>query len=295
MNNFITVKKVTKSFRDYKLKDISFNVEQGCILGIIGRNGCGKTTLLRMMMGAYRFGNGDEGDIFVDHISIKDNPVEYKQNSAFVLNETPFELSRSSIENGLIYGKYFKTFDMKKYRKLLSEFNVPKSEPIRKISKGQQIKQQLAFALSYDAKVYFLDEPAGNLDVEFRETFYRYLRKLTEDGTKSVIYTSHLVEELEEFADFILWIQREDNIGKVRYFGSTDDLKDRYRMVECDEEIQKLIDEKYIVGSSKSEHHSEILIRYKADKMSEEIKKYCRYAELKEIMYYIEKNNKSSI
>lgn len=299
MENIILCKDITKKVGKYKLENINFDLKPGYIMGIIGRNGSGKTSLLRSLMGSYRLDKNinvnenkkteNSGDIIIGGISIKDNIKEYKEQIAFVFCDTPFETVYSSIVNGEIYGKYYTTFDMDKYISLLNKFEIPIRQKIERLSKGQQIKQQLAFALSYDAKVYFFDEPTGNLDVEFRALFYKYIREIVADGDKSVIYASHLVEEMEEFADYILWIESDEEIGRTKFFGSIEELRNSYRIVEADDEIIDKISKEIIVGGRKRENHKEVLIRTSKEEFTKEIKENCRYADLKEIMYYVEK------
>jgi ABC-2 type transport system ATP-binding protein len=286
MENIISCMGLGKCIGNFKLEDISFQLEPGYILGVIGRNGSGKTTLLRSLMGSYKL---DKGDVVMAGRSISGDTKEYKEQMAYVLNESPFETTITAEETGRLYGRYYKTFDIDRYIELLSEFDIPLNLAIGAMSKGQQIKLQLAFALSYDAKVYFLDEPTGNLDVEFRDTFYRYIREMVSDGTRSVIYATHLVEEMEEFADYILWLEQEEQVGRVKYMGSMEDLRSGYRMVEADDTIINLIPEGLIVGDRKRETHKEVLIRVDNGECPKEIQPIWRYPDLKEIMYYVEK------
>jgi ABC-2 type transport system ATP-binding protein len=286
MENIISCMGLGKCIGNFKLEDISFQLEPGYILGVIGRNGSGKTTLLRSLMGSYKL---DKGDVVMAGRSISGDTKEYKGQMAYVLNESPFETTITAKEVGRLYGRYYKTFDIDRYIELLSEFDIPLNLAIGAISKGQQIKLQLAFALSYDAKVYFLDEPTGNLDVEFRDTFYKYIREMVSDGTRSVIYATHLVEEMEEFADYILWLEQEEHVGRVKYMGSMEDLRSGYRMVEADDSIINLIPEGLIVGARKREIHKEVLIRVDNGECPKEIQSIWRYPDLKEIMYYVEK------
>jgi ABC-2 type transport system ATP-binding protein len=286
MENIISCMGLGKCIGNFKLEDISFQLEPGYILGVIGRNGSGKTTLLRSLMGSYKL---DKGDVVMAGRSISGDTKEYKEQMAYVLNESPFETTITAKEVGRLYGRYYKTFDIDRYIELLSEFDIPLNLAIGAMSKGQQIKLQLAFALSYDAKVYFLDEPTGNLDVEFRDTFYRYIREMVSDGTRSVIYATHLVEEMEEFADYILWLEQEEQVGRVKYMGSMEDLRSGYRMVEADDTIINLIPEGLIVGDRKRETHKEVLIRVDNGECPKEIQPIWRYPDLKEIMYYVEK------
>ena len=195
-----------------------------------------------------------------------------------------------------VYRKYYRDFNREKYFDCLNTFQVPISSPIGKMSKGEQIKQQLAFALSYPAKLYILDEPAANLDTEFREMFYQNLRTLTADGTKSIIYVSHLVDDLEYLADYILWIGTEtrkdsEKTGIQRYFGSMEDLREEFQLVEADSKEAAEIRGESVVGIWKRENHQEMLVRLQRNELPKHLKRISRYASLKEIMYYTEKGD----
>lgn len=244
MQSLFSCNNITKTFDNFTLSDISFELPHGMILGLIGRNGSGKSTLIRTLAGSYYKSSGDS---FANGFSLHNNMSEYKSHIAYISCHTPFHLTRSSLANALIYSPHYKSFDMNKYTELLTQFNVCPKSTLTRLSTGQQIKQQLAFALSYDASVYIFDEPTGNLDVEFRDEFYEIIRKLVSNDDKCVIYSTHLVEELEEFADYILWLKRNDNESKAFFYGTIDELKDNY------------------------------------------MKHFNRYATLKEIMYYEEK------
>ena len=99
------------------------------------------------------------------------------------------------------------------------------------------MRQQIAFALASGADVYLFDEPAGNLDVDFREKFNNLLRQLAYDENKTVLYATHIVEELECMADRILWLDKESGEkgkkGIQKFFGTIDELRDSYRIVEA--------------------------------------------------------------
>jgi ABC-2 type transport system ATP-binding protein len=306
---------VSKQKGEFILSDIDFLLEPGYVLGVIGRNGTGKSTLLRTLLGSYRLekmepekqlnfqskeGNKTEekeiaeGNILLHGISVNQDLVGYKEQIAYVLNETPFPLGINAKDCGILYGNYYRNFEKEKYTSLLKDFEVPQKVPIKNLSKGQQIKQQLAFALSYEAKLYIMDEPTGNLDVEFREKFYGYIRSFMEDGTKGVIYASHLVDELEKIADYILWIgTKVENDSKKKgiqkYFGSLEDLTKQYQLVEAAREEAAVLSEEDIVGIRVRDNHQEMLVRIERKDLPDSLKSVSRYATLKEIMYYIEK------
>lgn len=282
---------LSKKKGDFLLSDIQFSLPAGYLLGVIGRNGAGKTTLTRLLLGSYT--REVSGDIRLNGVSITKDVVAYKKQIAFILNESPFPETFDAKTCGKIYGSYYEGFDIKKYMDLLKEFQVPFKVRLRKLSRGQQIKQQLAFALSYKAKLYVLDEPTANLDVEFRQMFYQYIRQLTEDGG-SVIYVSHLVDELEQMADYILWLQEEktdteESSGQQKYFGEIHELKEQFQLMEISENELAGIPKEAIVGSRIAEHHQELLVRIPRDRLTRELQNISRYPTLKELMYYVEK------
>lgn len=295
MNSVVLCEKVSKKVGDFQLEDISFQLPKGYLLGVIGRNGCGKTTLLRCLMGMYRL-NVEEvetsgGEVFIDGIGINRDEKNFKKQYAYVSHEIPYIDSYKVKELGELFGCYYNGFTMERYLENLARFDIPAKSQLSKLSKGQQIKVQLAFALSIDVKVYIFDEPTGNLDVEFREEFYQIVRDLLADGEKSVIYASHLVEELEEIADYIIWLQKKESVGREKFFGTVDECRENYRMLEGTEQVLEGIAKEYIVGGRNRENHGEWLVLAKG--LSEERMRKARYADLKEIMYYEEKGEVS--
>lgn len=335
MHSIFYAKNVSKQFDKFKLDNISFEVPGGSIVGVIGKNGCGKSTLLSALMGMIKSDFADT-EIAIDGVRLRADEKAYKKKIAYVFNELPFRDNLSAVSIGKYYGRYYDGFDQKKYEALLKQYGlidfpgfplrVSKSKKdimnVSDFSQGQKIRLQLAFAQSYDAQVYFFDEPTGNLDVEFRDEFYDTVREISSDENKCVIYATHLVEELEHFADYILWIEKKDNTGSEFYYGSLDDLKDSYRIVSGEKTMLERIPKELVVGGRLSENSNEILIRYdetkidhgigydetKIDngigydktridhgtrcdetKLDHKIRQHMRYADLKEIMYYEEK------
>lgn len=306
MNNALIVRNVSKTFDKFKLDNISFEVPGGSIVGVIGKNGCGKSILLSVLMGMKESDSTDTG-IVIGGACLQKDEKEYKKKIAYVFSELPFMEKISAVSIGKYYGRYYDGFNQKKYEALLKQYGLIDfpGVPLRiskskkdimnasDFSQGQKILLQLAFAQSYDAQVYFFDEPTGNLDVEFRDKFYETIRELAADENKCIIYATHLVEELEHFADYILWLQKKDNSTSKFYYGSLDELRDSYRLVSGDKTLLERIPKELVVGGRLSESSNELLIRYDeakiTAKINHEIRQHMRYAELKEIMYYVQK------
>lgn len=288
---------LNKTIGDYKLKDISFNLEPGAVLGLIGVNGSGKTTLIRSLLGSYRLDEEpeDSGELWLNGKHFKKDMKEYRASIAYVLQESPFSRYMTVKEIGETYGHYYNGFDLEKYLKLIKEYEVPEKKWHDWLSKGQKIRVQLAFALSYQASLYIMDEPVGNLDVEFRDIFYDTVRDLTANENCSVIISSHLVTELEHIADDLLWLSKKDNEGYARYSGNIDDLKNKYRLLSTADESAADIPKELITGAKLNTSHNEYMLysdNGNFDPVPSVLQDALRYPELQEIMYYTEKGYK---
>lgn len=278
MKNGLSVRNMHYSLEGFDLKNISFELEQGYILGLIGRNGSGKTTLLRSLLTMY---SPEYEEINLDGTDISEE-APFKEKIAFILESNPFCRNLTPKFIGKNLGKFYKSFDYEAYRARLSEYEVPEKVPMDELSAGQLIRQQLAFALSRDASLYIMDEPVGNLDPDFRKTFYDEVRKMIADGRKSVIISSHSITELDGLIDYVLWLKRKEDESEICFNGSIDELKAAYRIVEGD--AIKNLDKAAILGGRIRDNHKELLVRADAIPNGSG-----RYASLKEIMYYVEK------
>lgn len=290
-------KDLTKILGEYRLNNVSFSLEKGMVLGLVGVNGCGKTTLLRSILGSYLLDQnpGEGGELWIEGLHYQKQMKEYKACMAYVMQDNPYSEFMCPLEIGERYGHYYQGFDLEKYKELLKEYEVPGKKIMSNLSKGQTFRVQLAFALSYPAKLYVLDEPVGNLDVEFRDGFYETVRGLVAKEECSVIISSHLVTELEGIADQLLWIGKEKDQGFIRYWGTIDDLKEQYRLLSAEENVEEYLPKEMVVGKKIQESHKEYML--KGDKESFKsllpvaIPGSLRYPDLQEIMYYVEKES----
>ena len=219
MEYILECQNVSKSFKEFRLTDINFSLEPGYILGLIGENGAGKSTLVQLILGGYRMdkvttmagrkGVNETSQFATGEIKVAGNSMRYypnlaKEEMAYVLNKCPFSMVMTPKENAKLYGTCYKSWKQEVFERYCETYQVPLNKPLRKLSKGQQIMFQLAFALSHDAKLYVMDEPTGNLDVNHHQIFLDKMQELVEDGTRSVVYVTHQLEDLEQIGDYIL-------------------------------------------------------------------------------------------
>lgn len=200
----LKIQQVTKDYyRNKGIFDITLNIEEGSIVGILGRNGSGKTTLLKAVLDLLSL---DKGEILLDGKSVKS---QYEHVS-YICESGSFIAYMSGNEYGRFLQSYYKTFDLEQYLSMLKQFEVDGEGTIKELSKGQQMKVEIAAGLSIDAKLYVLDEPFNALDVYAKEDTIKFLLKKF-DEHKIVLLSTHNVEEIEQVIDRCIVI----DAGKV--------------------------------------------------------------------------------
>ncbi len=298
---------VTKKRRNFLLTNVNFELESGRLLGVIGENGAGKSTLMQLLLGGCPLDREEKkkrkkgelsgntatslrGDILVAGCSMRQLGGEAKKNMAYVLNECPFSMVMTAMENAKVYGECYYTWKQEIFDERLKRYKAPKDVALKKCSKRQQTAFQMAFAASYDAKVYIFDEPLDNLDVEIKKQAFDLMQELIAKGDRSVIYATRRIEDLERIGDYILWLDK----GRQLLYEDKNRLLDEYRiLIGSNKQLA------YIEGQLSSEflgkritaHSSEALIRKPAEALPLKIES--RPPTLKELMYYNEMYRKS--
>lgn len=224
----VKVEQFSKKRSTFTLREVNFELEEGYILGVVGRNGSGKSTLFQSML----FGDCKDGGAITINGRVAgidgEKREDYRRQCAFVLEDFPFTDTVTAKDIGDIYGPFYKDFDKEKYKELLNRLEIPASKRMRKLSTGMKLKVQMAFAFSYDSKVLFLDEPTASLDSFARKDLYQLIGEYMESGRRNIIWTTHLTEELDRMADYLLILEK----GKQIVFEEKEALMSKYRMVK---------------------------------------------------------------
>lgn len=215
---------VSKQLGIFHLENISFELPAGYICGLVGQNGAGKTTLLHLLLGLYR---ADEGQVMVSGMSYNQDEKHIHDLVGTVLVEELFDSYYSLEKNADYFGKYFSKYSRDRMKEYLERFKLDYHKKFGGLSKGEKLKCQFAFALSHDPMILILDEPTGNFDPDFREEFFEILQKFIADGDKSVVLATHLTEDLDRLADYLIYLEK----GKQIFAGDMESFRWNYRIV----------------------------------------------------------------
>lgn len=218
MNPILEFKNVSKSYhRAPVLTDVSFTVEPGKIVGLLGPNGCGKTTIIKIIAGLIQ---PTSGEIYVDGKSIG---LETKGFISYLPEKTYLNDNMDIKEALHFFTDFYADFDMACAKKMLTDLSIDETTKLKTLSKGTKEKVQLILVMSRKTKLYLLDEPIGGVDPAAREyILHTILTNYNEDA--SILITTHLIQDVETIFDNVLFL----NQGQISIQGAVDDIREQY-------------------------------------------------------------------
>ncbi|MPQ33615.1 ABC transporter ATP-binding protein [Clostridium estertheticum] len=230
MDNILEIKNLNKSYKDFTLDNLTFNVERGSIMGFIGPNGSGKSTTIKLIMNLIKKNSGDINIFGLDNIK---HNKEIKQKIGFVYDENYFYEELNIIEMKNILRPFYKSWNDTLFEKYIKEFELPKKNKIKNLSKGMKMKFSLALALCHNAELIIMDEPTSGLDPVFRSELIDILYNVIQDENVSIFFSTHITNDLEKIADYITFI----NKGKLVFSRTKDEIIENYGMVKGSKEL----------------------------------------------------------
>ena len=269
---------VSKRFTSFSLKNIIFNLPAGYICGLIGENGSGKTTLINILSGLYSY----DGKIRISGRDYCNHEYDIKQDIGVVVHGDIFEAKESLISNANYFGRFYKKYSKNLLENYLERFNLNDKKKYKELSKGEKLKFALAFALAHEPRLLLLDEPGANFDIEFRKEFNSLLREFIIDGTRSVILSTHIISDVETFADYILFLKN----GEQVLFGDVETIREKYRMVSGEKYKIKLLKDR-IIYLEEGRISCNALVKHDKQGYDKELKVW--EPGIDELMYYIGK------
>lgn len=225
----LQVQELRKKYPSFLLDNVSFDVEEGCIMGFIGRNGAGKTTTIKTIL---NLSHADGGKVLFEGKDLWANETACKAEIGLVLGEFSFYKRKKLGAIANVTKRFYPNWDEPLYLDLLKRFSLDPEKKVTELSQGMRVKFALALALSHHAKLLILDEPTSGLDPVSRDELLEIFRTIIEDGEHSILFSTHIISDLEKCADYITYIKG----GKILCSTDTDTFKDGYRLVSGEAE-----------------------------------------------------------
>lgn len=240
MENILEIQGLNKAYSDFALKDVSFSLPRGFIMGFVGENGSGKTTTIRSILNMTKI---DSGKISVFGLDSAADTIAVKERLGVVFDSLYLanHLNLKQVERQL--KPFYKDWSSEEFSRRIKSFGLPDNRKIGDFSKGMKMKVMIAAALSHNAELMILDEPTSGLDPVARDELLDILGEYIEDENRGVLFSTHITTDVERIADYITILHG----GRVWYTGAKDELIEKYTVVKgAEEDVPAALKEKLI-------------------------------------------------
>lgn len=221
----LKVQGLTKRYPGFLLDDVGFELGRGRIMGLIGKNGAGKSTTLKSMLNLVR---PDAGSIEMLGRDFHANEESVKQDIGVVLGEIDFYKHKKMSEITSVTKRFYRNWDEQAYQRYMKTFSLDPNKRVKELSTGMKVKYMIALALSHQAELLILDEPTSGLDPVSRNDLLELFRQLVKSGERSILFSTHITSDLDKCADDITYIKDGKMLKcaeKMAFIRSFDHLK----------------------------------------------------------------------
>lgn len=200
----IVCENASVQLKDFTIQPVNIDMKKGFIYGLQGKNGSGKSTFIKMLLGHFP---KMQGCVRIAGFDVIKNREQMLSKVGYVSEDRVFYKDKSVVEQEEIYSVFYPNWNHAVFEELLREYQVSKFTKYGALSKGNQIKFQLAFSMAYQPEVLILDEPMAGLDPVFRMDFVKFLQDIVARYETTIVISSHLREELEKITDYMILVE----------------------------------------------------------------------------------------
>ena len=252
--NALEIRNLTKKFPGFALENLNLTLRAGCILGLIGENGAGKSTTIKLILDIL---HKDSGSITILGRNQEDHLEITKEDIGVVMDDLGLPGCLNTEQVGRVMAGIFRNWDNRAYQGLLKDLDIPEKKAFKDFSRGNRMKLGIAIALSHQAKLLLLDEATSGLDPVARDQVVEMLEDFTRDESHAVLISSHIVSDLEKLCDYIAFLHK----GRLMLMEEKDVLLEQYGIVRCDRERLEKLDGEAILHRKDTAYGSEALVR----------------------------------
>lgn len=256
MNDILEVEKLCKTYEksDFRLKDVSFCVPGGSIMGFVGENGAGKSTTINCILNAL-FKDGGTVRIFGKEMSDEDTSI--REDLGVVFDNSSFSGQLDSGKLSRVMAGIYSRWDHEEFVRYLEKFQIPANKKIRTFSRGMSMKLSIAVALSHQPKLLILDEATTGLDPVVRDEILDVFLDFVQDEGHSILLSSHITSDLEKIADYITFIHQ----GAILLTASKDELIYEYAVMRCKQSQFDAVEKQDILAYRKRDYQVDVLVK----------------------------------
>lgn len=250
-------KRYKKSSRP-SLDNVSLDLPQGCVLGLVGENGAGKTTLIKAITGSVKFDSGSIEVLGHDIDAASQNKTDdrFRQDIGTVLAEDSFPDIMTAGMIGNVMKSIYINWDSACYNRYLEKFGLDSKKKYKEYSRGMKMKLSIAVAMSHNAKLLLLDEATSGLDPVVRDQLLDEFNEFTRDENHSILISSHITSDLEKICDYIAFIHE----GRIVMCDTKDAILDKYGILHCTDDVLAELEDGAVAGSKSSDYGAEALV-----------------------------------
>lgn len=250
--NAIEIKDLCKTYPGFSLDHVNLTLPCGCIMGLVGENGAGKSTTIRMILDMIA---RDSGTITLLGKDNRENIRLLKEDIGVVLDEVGIPACLNPKQAGKIMANTFRNWEQAVYDSLLEKLAVPPEKPFKDFSKGMKMKLGIAIALSHRPKLLILDEATSGLDPVVRDEVLDLFSEFTREESHAVLISSHIVSDLEKICDYIAFLHK----GRLLLCEEKDALKEKYGILRCSREQLSALPPEAVIGRKETAYGVEAI------------------------------------
>ena len=251
MTNKIEVKNLKKTYDNFVLGEDSFEIKKGFITGFIGKNGMGKTTTIKSLLSLINY----DGEVFVDGEDARN--LNYLQDVGIIMDDSFLSKDwKISLVNEAMKCGY-ENWKEEEFFEYVKKFGIEKDKKVRELSRGMKIKLMLSIALSHQANLLILDEPTSGLDPSMRDELTDILKDFVEDENNTVLFSTHITEDLDRIADYIIFIDD----GKIIDSCSKEEFLEKYLVLKGGPEDKELLKDFDVLGIKSNSSSFDALVK----------------------------------